>query len=178
MSEHNTDIHITVSGPSLEGAVFRAYGVSEDKQPLLIGVLEPKLTEMSICRRFSKCTLKNTGYYPDLPQNFLISANRLEDPQLRPEVRNIVSQSDLEPIANTKQKPPVTNDALINAVLNNHLVFWETAGDHLTVFCEFDKKKEMPLAFAFSVCTIEHRKQKTVACFQGSLDVPGIREEG
>ncbi|MGN1014791.1 MAG: hypothetical protein ACI4PM_05485 [Butyricicoccus sp.] len=61
------EVAFWVHGPIVP-RIWRVWGCSEGKEPILIGVPEPDGKEMMLHRSLSKQFLKNCGYWPNLPQ--------------------------------------------------------------------------------------------------------------
>lgn len=56
-------------------AVWRIWGISEGKEPLLIGVPEPNGDQMVLERTMPQTFLARCGYWPELPQRYGIGAS-------------------------------------------------------------------------------------------------------
>lgn len=70
-TEDSQTVLFCAEGKLVHNAVWRVWGWSEGKEPLLIGVPEPYGEYMQLKRRLTKAFLKNCGYWPKLPEKYM-----------------------------------------------------------------------------------------------------------
>ena len=121
------EVVFCVHGPVIP-QVWRVWGGSEGKEPILIGVPEPDGEQMVLRRGLSKLFLKNCGYWPELPQWYVAG-----------------ERYSRETTAAQGQEIPKADEGGI---------IQRQCGAYRCRSCRFDPQQEFPLAYAFSVCTI------------------------
>lgn len=106
--------------------VWRIWGILDEKEPLLIGVPEPENEHMVLRRTLSQEFLSRCGYWPSLPERYVIG----ESPELA------------FPFAERKQ---TKQSAAIQT---------ETRGDYQILRCSFAPDRPFLLAYLFCFCRI------------------------
>ncbi len=110
----------------LRDTVWRIWGISEGKQPLLIGVPEPQGERMILKRSLSQCYLERCGYWPNLPERYVIG----ESPEIA--------------FADFSRKKEDGSPEL-----------WERTYEGYRILqCFFVANRPFPLAYVFSFCRI------------------------
>ncbi len=120
-----TQIEFCAEGKAVD-EVWRIWGISEGKEPLLIGVPEPSGESMVLRRRLSQAFLSCCGYWPTLPERYAIGAS--------PEVVFVLGEA-----AQAEERFGIHE---------------ERVGAYRVLRCPFMAKRPFLLAYLFSFCRI------------------------
>ncbi|MGE4549369.1 MAG: hypothetical protein AB7C89_07480 [Intestinibacillus sp.] len=139
--------------------VLRCFGVTEDpERPLLLGVLEPTGSGLSLRRTLTRQSLAAAGCTA-IPQDYYLSGSALEEPE-HPAPASASPPLPFAPPhspASPRSSSHPTGDPLLDAAVATGGVRTERDGDTLRLLCPFDPEGPFPLAFAFACCRIEAR---------------------
>lgn len=132
VTEHGTAVRFCISGPLCRDAVYRVWGRSADREPILLGVAEPDGDRLVLDRTRTRSELALFGYRDALPEEYILSVR--------------------EPEWSISER---TGDECIDHAVRAHHLPVEREGELLRIRCAFDKNIEFPLAVAFCLCRVK-----------------------
>ncbi|MGN1031622.1 MAG: hypothetical protein ACI4PQ_08470 [Butyricicoccaceae bacterium] len=131
VTQQNGLVRFHISGPLRTDAVYRVWGRSAGREPLLLGVAEPQGDRLVLDRARSCSELSLFGYRDVLPEEYVLAVR--------------------EPVWTL---PEYTGDELIDHAIDIHHLSVEQEGDIVRIRCPFRRDAEFPLAFAFCLCRV------------------------
>ncbi len=114
--------------------ILRVYAETEGAAPLYVGLPEPQGGRLRLARRLSAETLRQAGWTGREPQHVYLA----EKPETAP-----------------RTEPPLTGDAVLDALIEEGVVRAERMENALRLSCSFSPQEPFALAPAFVLCRVE-----------------------
>lgn len=123
-------VQFYITGPLYTDAVYRVWGRSKEREPILLGVAEPNGQKLVLDRTRTRHELSLFGYC-DVPEEYILSVH--------------------EPEWNCFTD---TGEELLDAAIQKYHLPVKQDGEIYRITCPFEKNVEFPLAFACCLCSV------------------------